>query len=207
MLISPADGGAAGKVVRFTQMAKHKETSTYQMTVREQDIIQKRQAERASKSPSMKVIRGRRVEPDHPNPFVGYELTFEEMGVDFEVGTGILNQMIRVATCGDKLDLKRLNFLLSFIKSLRPRDALEAALISQIAVSHMRCMEAAQRANPSAGPTGEADARQASHFMRIFIRQIEALKRYRSNGEQKIVVQKMKISDGGQAIVGNVTKG
>jgi hypothetical protein len=34
---------------------------------------------------------------------------------------------------------------------------------------------------------------------------MEALKRYRTGGEQKVTVQHVSVSEGGQAIVGNVT--
>ncbi|MGJ0507227.1 MAG: hypothetical protein ACR652_08840 [Methylocystis sp.] len=40
---------------------------------------------------------------------------------------------------------------------------------------------------------------------RTFAAQLEALKRYRSNGEQKVTVQRVNVSEGGQAIVGNVS--
>jgi hypothetical protein len=36
--------------------------------------------------------------------------------------------------------------------------------------------------------------------------QLEAFKRYRTGGEQKVTVQHVSVSDGGQAIVGNVTQ-
>ena len=36
---------------------------------------------------------------------------------------------------------------------------------------------------------------------------MEALKRYRAGGEQKVTVQHVSVSEGGQAIVGNVTQG
>jgi hypothetical protein len=36
---------------------------------------------------------------------------------------------------------------------------------------------------------------------------MEALKRYRTGGEQKVTVQHVSVSEGGQAIVGNVTQG
>ena len=35
---------------------------------------------------------------------------------------------------------------------------------------------------------------------------MEALKRYRTGGEQKVTVQHVSLSEGGQAIVGNVTQ-
>jgi hypothetical protein len=39
---------------------------------------------------------------------------------------------------------------------------------------------------------------------RTFASQVEALKRYRSGGEQKMTVQHVHVAEGGQAIVGNV---
>jgi hypothetical protein len=41
---------------------------------------------------------------------------------------------------------------------------------------------------------------------RTFPAQIEALNRYRSQGEPAITVQNVKVEDGGKAIVGNVTQ-
>jgi hypothetical protein len=42
---------------------------------------------------------------------------------------------------------------------------------------------------------------------RTFAAQVEALKKYRSPGEQTIKVQHVTVNDGGQAIVGNVNRG
>jgi hypothetical protein len=41
---------------------------------------------------------------------------------------------------------------------------------------------------------------------RTFPAQIEALNRYRNNGEPAITVQNVSVGDGGEAIVGNVTQ-
>jgi hypothetical protein len=41
---------------------------------------------------------------------------------------------------------------------------------------------------------------------RTFASQVEALKKYRSAGEQTIKVQHVTVNDGGQAIVGNVSQ-
>jgi hypothetical protein len=42
---------------------------------------------------------------------------------------------------------------------------------------------------------------------RTFAAQVEALKRYRSSGEQTMRVEHVTVNEGGQAIVGNVTHG
>jgi hypothetical protein len=46
--------------------------------------------------------------------------------------------------------------------------------------------------------------RAFNKLARTFAAQVEALKRYRSGGEQKMTVQHVHVAEGGQAIVGNV---
>ena len=53
----------------------------------------------------------------------------------------------------------------------------------------------------------ESAERTLNKLARTFTIQMEALKRYRTGGEQKIIVQHVTIGEGGQAIVGNVTQG
>ena len=45
----------------------------------------------------------------------------------------------------------------------------------------------------------------ADKLARTFAAQAEALKRYRTGGEQKVTVQHVTVNDGGQAVVGTVT--
>jgi len=47
----------------------------------------------------------------------------------------------------------------------------------------------------------------ANKLLRTFNTQVETLKRYRSKGEQKVMVEHVHVHQGGQAIVGNVTRG
>jgi hypothetical protein len=48
--------------------------------------------------------------------------------------------------------------------------------------------------------------RALNKLARTFTIQMEALKRYRSGGEPQVTVQNVSVSEGGQAIVGNVTQ-
>ena len=43
--------------------------------------------------------------------------------------------------------------------------------------------------------------------MRTFTTQMEALRKYRTGGEQKVTVQHVTVNEGGQAVVGNVATG
>ena len=53
----------------------------------------------------------------------------------------------------------------------------------------------------------ETNVNHASKALRIFISQMEALKKYRTGGQQKMIVEHVHVNEGGQAIVGNVSKG
>jgi hypothetical protein len=50
----------------------------------------------------------------------------------------------------------------------------------------------------------ESAERAFNKLTRTFAVQLEALKRYRSGAELKLTVQNVSVSDGGQAVVGNV---
>jgi hypothetical protein len=52
----------------------------------------------------------------------------------------------------------------------------------------------------------DSAARALGRLARTFPAQIEALSRYRSQGEPAIKVQNVSVGDGGKAIVGNVTQ-
>ena len=49
--------------------------------------------------------------------------------------------------------------------------------------------------------------RAFNKLARTFTTQVEALKRYRTGGQQKVTVENVTVNEGGQAIVGNVETG
>jgi hypothetical protein len=55
-------------------------------------------------------------------------------------------------------------------------------------------------------PQQNSAERAFNKLARTFAVQMEALKRYRTGGEQKVTVQHVSVNEGGQAIVGNVTR-
>ena len=114
----------------------------------------------------------------------------------------------RLATRGQKVDEVALNFMVSVIKGLEPRDQLEAMLAAQMAAVHSLTMTFARRLNNVDNiPQQDSAERAFNKLARTFAAQVETLKRYRSNGEQKVTVEHVTVNDGGKAIVGNVTHG
>jgi hypothetical protein len=80
-------------------------------------------------------------------------------------------------------------------------------LAAQMAAVHSATMTFARRLAHVEDIRQQDSAERAfNKLVRTFASQMEALKRYRSSGEQKVTVQYVNVSDGSQAIVGNVTQ-
>ena len=97
--------------------------------------------------------------------------------------------------------------MLDVIKGVKPQDQLEAMLAAQMAVVHRWFMAFGAQLNQTETLPQQNSAESAlNKLARTFAAQMEALRRYRTGGEQKVTVQHVSVSEGGQAIVGNVTQ-
>ncbi len=93
------------------------------------------------------------------------------------------------------------------VKSIRSRDAVEAMLVAQMVSVHVMAMRCAHHlADADDLAQDDSAARVLGRLARTFPMQIEALNRYRSQGEPAITVQNVSVGDGGKAIIGNVTQ-
>ena len=115
----------------------------------------------------------------------------------------LLEQLVSVSSHYGLPIEGRVNFMLGVIKSIKPNDHLEAMLAAQMALVHMVTMRFGQRLANTVLSEQDTAVREINRAARTFIGQLDALKRYRSGGEQKVTVA---VSEGGQAIVGNVTQ-
>ena len=89
-----------------------------------------------------------------------------------------------------------------------PKDETEALLAAQMAAIHNATMVAARRLyHVETIPQQDSASNMLNKLARTFAAQVEALKKYRSAGEQTIKVQHVTVNEGGQAIVGNVNQG
>ncbi|WGS00637.1 hypothetical protein MTX26_07330 [Bradyrhizobium sp. ISRA443] len=145
---------------------------------------------------------------DHPDPELGEQLMANALGaVDRDAMEGILRQLVKASVSGGRPDQVNLSFMLSMVKSLRPRDSVEAMLVAQMVSVHVMAMRCAHHlAHAKDLAQHDSAARALGRLARTFPAQIEALNRYRSHGEPAITVQNVKVEDGGNAIVGNVTQ-
>jgi hypothetical protein len=126
---------------------------------------------------------------------------------DGDFFNGLLHQVANAGSkgkCPDELGTK---MMLAFIKSVEPRDEIEAALCAQMAASHVATMRFANRlAHAETLQDQDSAERTYNRLARTFATQVEALQRYRAGSAQKVTVQNVSVNRGGQAVVGNVTQ-
>jgi len=145
---------------------------------------------------------------DHPDSELGEQLMANALGVaDREAMHGIIRQLVKASVSGESPDEVNLSFMISMVKSIKPRDSVEAMLVAQMVSVHVMAMRCAYHL-ANAEDIGQQDSagRALGRLARTFPAQIEALNRYRSHGEPAITVQNVSVGDGGKAIVGNVTQ-
>ena len=121
---------------------------------------------------------------------------------------GILRQLFTVGSRRGKADVQGLHFMISVMKGVKPRDQVETMLAAQMAAVHTATMTLARRlAHVENIPQQDSAERAFNKLARTFAAQVEALKRYRSRGDQTVRVEHVTVNEGGQAIVGNVNHG
>ena len=162
---------------------------------------------RAAAAPRIK-LRSHGFSIDHPDPELGERLMSDALGVaDRDAMHGILRQLVSASVNGRKPDAVNLAFMIAMVKSIKPRDCVEAMLVAQMVSVHVMAMRCAyQLANAEDIAQQESAGRALGRLARTFPAQIEALNRYRNHGEPAITVQNVSVGDGGNAIVGNVTQ-
>jgi hypothetical protein len=119
----------------------------------------------------------------------------------------LISQLANAGSHGRQIDEDALNFMLSVVAGIKPKDQLEAMLAAQMAAIHTATMTFARRlANVETIEQQDSAERALNKLARTYAMQMEALKRYRTGGEQKVTVHHVSVNEGGQAIVGNVNQ-
>ena len=146
---------------------------------------------------------------DHPDQALGFSLLMEATGTtDFKFLHGLLGQLVDAGSKNGEPNENDVNFLFAVIKGAEPRDQFEAMLAAQMAAVHMRTMSFARKlANAEYLPQHDSAERGFNKLARTYTMEMDALKRYRTGGQQKVTVEHVTVNEGGQAIVGNVETG
>ena len=145
----------------------------------------------------------------HPDAAVGATLTMEALGLTrVPELTAALQHVVELTQKARKPDERGINQMLAQIAAVEPRDSIEAMLATQMVTVHNAMLRSARSLRGSETiPQQDSNGNLVNKLARTFAAQVEALKRYRSKGEQKVVVEHVTVNEGGQAIVGNVETG
>jgi hypothetical protein len=182
----------------------------YEPTAHERAAAQRLLDHRKSRAPAPKykvtVGNGRTtIEPDHPEPAAAFSLLANVFSTsDAHFADGLLYQLANVSRTGNDLTARELNTMVATVHAIGPRDPTEALLAAQMAAIHQATMVAARRLNHTETIDQQDSAsNMLNKLARTFAAQIETLKRYRADGEQKVTVQHQHVNvSANQAVVG-----
>ena len=143
---------------------------------------------------------------EHKNSTAAGALVMADLGTcDPAFHTAVTGQIASIGSHGKRIDEANSNFLLSVVRAVQPKDELETLLAVQMGAIHAATMMMARRLNHVENiPQQDAAERALNKLARTYAMQMEALKRYRTGGQQKVVVEHVTVNAGGLAFVGAV---
>ena len=182
----------------------------YEATPAEKEAARRVIARREGRSAPRVSIRHERetdvISLTQGDPVAAGAVVLDALGIcEADFANWYLSQIIDMAKPGVRADEKATNAMIAGIAAMRPRDEAEAMLIAQMIATHELAMTFARRLKRTENiPQQDSAVNGLTKLTRTYAAQMEALKRYRSGGEQKMTVQHVHVAEGGQAIVGNV---
>ncbi|MEQ1943510.1 hypothetical protein ABMA32_13935 [Mesorhizobium sp. VNQ89] len=147
---------------------------------------------------------------DHPDKTIAYQVIADALNTgDMPIVYGWLREATGLGMKPNaKMDMEQANYGIAIAAGIKPRDTVEMMLALQMAAVHIATMKAVAGLSASSTVKGMAIYEASLNKLgRTFTTQMEALKRHRSKGNQRIVVERVNVSEGGQAIVGDVHAG
>ncbi len=119
-----------------------------------------------------------------------------------------LNTIWIGSNCSEESRNEHYGAVLAAMQAIAPRNEIEGMLAAQMVAVHYAAMECFRRAAiPNQTFEGRDMAlRHGEKLSRVYNEQMEALRRHRGKGQQKVTVKHVHVHQGGQAIVGNVER-
>jgi hypothetical protein len=197
-----------------------KELEKMQLTDEEKARLENYRQRLRKKPVSFKNERSKKgafsISPATPNDPLYEVKMLEALGTpDTELQRYFLSQVVQTfsgVTSKEKTNfdaaIASMNSALSILNGIQPKDEIEGMLAIQMIGIHNLAVDALNRAMLS-GQSFEGRKTNVSYvtqMSRAFVMQMEALKKYRTSSQIKMVVRSVSVSDGGQAIVGTVNQ-
>ena len=162
-------------------------------------------------------------DPEPPN--VRAFPTFDSNNGDNFLGGAPAPEMLR-DLCGTKTNAAGTGLLMSAMQALgpdakefrqfmtalwaeeEPKSAVEAMLVQQLGTIHLAISKLSMRFNSNIDlATQMALLKAINNSMRTASELVRTLKKYRSAANQTVRIERVNVSDGGQAIVGDIHRG
>ena len=123
----------------------------------------------------------------------------------------IINQTLNTiwyAHNDEKAQTMQIDSSIAALRGIAPQDEIEGMIAAQMIATHNASMECFKRAmiKEQGFESRNCNLKHATKLTRCYTDMMMALNKYRGKGQQKVTVKHVNVSDGGQAIVGNVEK-
>lgn len=176
---------------------KATQPTPYERTPADLAALEAYRARRRSRDPSGSIKASqsgskRELRTGHPDQHVGFAILANEINTgDADFLHPLVCQLNWLAELDpDQNSETGTNFALAVIRSVRPRDEIEAMLAAQMAAAHLAVTLAAERlGRADTLPRFEAYERAFNRLSRTFVAQVEALAKLRNGGKQVVEVK------------------
>ena len=190
-------------------MSSPQKTNKKELSKLESEALEKRRKRKEERVGPPKFEKGKRENEIVPKEEITFKMAPQMMETigspDIDFFSTIISQATGTLFTGD--NEKKANFVTAFMHGLKPRDEMEGALVTQMVGAHNLIMDFMGRAMvPGQTVDGvDANTNRAYKLMNVFLKQVEALNKYRGKMvEQKVTVEHVHVHSGGKAIVGHV---
>jgi len=182
----------------------------YAPTPHEERLLGQHEDKKAKQPPKLRVSKGPgryfAIVPDHADEKIGTVATMQSIGTnDPDFFNAISGELVNLIAKDGSVDERRLASAFALVQAVEPANGVEGMLAAQMCAVHMESMKMAARlARTESQEMADIALPAFNKLARTFVMQVEALKRLRSTGEQIVRHQYVHVSDGGQAVVGDV---
>ncbi len=122
---------------------------------------------------------------------------------DPDFAAGLLKHFVTIGAIADIPDVDRTMFAIAIARGIEPRDQIESMLASQMAATQNAIvMLFRQLSTTPSIEIQESAEKSFGRMSRLFMQQMDALKRYRDVRPKQFVVSSVTVNDGGHAFVG-----
>lgn len=155
------------------------------------------------------IYRDGKVTTDHKDQTIGHLLLSQACGASsIESLSRLFEHLINFCDGPPERVERHLNAFVSAIACIEPRDDTEMMLATQMVLTHELSMNMAlQVRRAETIPQQDCAERGFNKMARTYTMQMDALRKHRRGGEQKVTVEHVTVNSGGQAIVGSVETG